>query len=142
MKFSKTLNAFVLTVFAFVVAGCASGSNQMGASYHWESSYADSIYDYIRQEGDLNEYINELEKYIANAYKAQASKAANKIPPGLYAHLGLLYANNGDSVRAKSNFIKEMELYPESKHYIEFLMLQGGKNSVSDKSIKDNKSEN
>jgi len=44
------------------------------------------------------------------------------VPPGLYAHLGLLYSNIGDDAQARAYFDKEAATFPESRAYIELLL--------------------
>ena len=116
----KTLFALALGVF---LAGC--GSERPRPLYYWDGSYSSSLYEYMSETGDVNEQIGALENSIQNAYEN-----AQKVPPGLYAHLGLLYANNGDNVKANINFDKEIENFPESKEYITFLRMHGAKKAA------------
>ena len=44
------------------------------------------------------------------------------VPPGVHAHLGYLYAAQGDFGRAHSHFNRELELYPESKTFIDGML--------------------
>ena len=55
------------------------------------------------------EQIGKLEKHIE---KAKAKNAA--VPPGLYAHLGLLNLNINNGPRAVQYFELERQTYPES----------------------------
>ncbi|CZE47292.1 DUF4810 domain-containing protein [Campylobacter geochelonis] len=112
---------------ALFFAGCASAPKQI---YHWDASYASSVYEYLNEEGDVNEQIANLENLAQKAYQKGA-----KVPPGLYAHLGLLYSNLGERAKAVANFDKEIALFPESRNYMEFLKHQGAKKQTS-KSLK------
>ena len=106
-------------IFAFclgaLLVGCAGGGRQ--SLYHWDGEYQKSLYLYLNEEGDINEQISSLEKSIA---KAEAS--AKKVPPGLYAHVGLLYNALGNTAAAKSYFQKEAQAFPQSRGYMEFLL--------------------
>lgn len=106
---------FIYLLFAgmlFVLNGCQS-SNTI---YYW-GDYQEVLYNY--NQSDKNNYtqqIQDLEKTIEKA------KSTNKsVPPGLHAHLGLLYATSGDKNKAFEQFEKEKTLFPESKHFIDFI---------------------
>lgn len=111
---SKILATFILTIF---FAGCAS--SKPAPLYHWDGSYVSSIYNYLNDEYDAFEQIQLLQKSIQMAYDNNT-----KVPPGLYAHLGLLYSNLGNRAQSIAYFDKEINLYPESKNYLEFLLNQ------------------
>ena len=44
----------------------------------------------------------------------EARSKGKPLPPGFYAHLGLLYFQTGDSLLAKRAFETEKSLFPES----------------------------
>ncbi|WP_169776721.1 DUF4810 domain-containing protein [Campylobacter mucosalis] len=108
----KILLTAVLTLF-FV--GCAS--NYERSLYYWQGEYPNAIYSYLLDEYDLNEQISKLEN-LAN----EANQQSHKVPPGLYAHIGLLYSNKGDLKMAKAYFEKEMSEFNESREFLEFLL--------------------
>lgn len=103
----------VLSTILLIFSGCAPSKKPI---YYWDASYESSIYNYLNEEGDINEQIDSLEKYIQKAYQKN-----EKLPPGLYAHLGLMYHKNGNDAKFFEYLDKEAELFPESKQYIEFL---------------------
>ncbi len=103
---------FLVSMTIFFV-GCATKNQSI---YHWDGTYAKSVYEYTKQDGDINEQIANLEKLIQKSYEKN-----KPIAPGIYAHLGLLYSNLGNHGKFISYLDKEAELYPESKAYIEFL---------------------
>lgn len=49
-------------------------------------------------------------------------KRQRLIPPGKMAHLGYLYVLMGDSENALRCFEKEKDLFPESEHFMNFLL--------------------
>ena len=110
----KASSARALAAAAVIFCGCGGGTrNQI---YYWDGSYTDSTYQYLKQEGDVGEQIEALEKSIQKAYEKGL-----KVPPGLYSHLGLLYLNAGNGARARENFEKEAQAFPESKPFLTFV---------------------
>lgn len=107
----KILLTAVLTLF-FV--GCAQKEQSL---YYWQGEYPSSVYSYLLDDYDLTEQISKLEN-LAN----EATQQSRKVPPGLYAHIGLLYSNKGDLAVAKVYFEKEMSEFGESKEFLEFLL--------------------
>lgn len=87
--------------------------------YYWDSHYSQSLYQTLIQEGDPQEQLNSLEQ--------MASAGKDRIPPGLYAQIGLLYNQLGNVAKAKEAFTQELQLFPESKQYLQFLLTQGVK---------------
>ncbi|WP_298955931.1 DUF4810 domain-containing protein [uncultured Campylobacter sp.] len=110
----KASSALALAAAAVIFCGCGGGTrNQI---YYWDGSYTDSTYQYLKQEGDVGEQIEALEKSIQKAYEKGL-----KVPPGLYSHLGLLYLSAGNGARARENFEKEAQAFPESKPFLTFV---------------------
>nr|WP_315055654.1 DUF4810 domain-containing protein [uncultured Campylobacter sp.] len=110
----KASGALALAAAAVIFCGCGGGSRDR--IYYWDGSYTDSTYQYLKQEGDVGEQIEALEKSIQKAYEK-----GRKVPPGLYSHLGLLYLNAGNGARARENFEKEAQAFPESKPFLTFV---------------------
>lgn len=44
------------------------------------------------------------------------------VPPGLHAHLGMLYGNTGHTDLAMAEFNTEKAAFPESAPFMDFLM--------------------
>lgn len=109
-----------LALFALFLAGCGH-SNGPRSLYYWDGSYSSSLYSYLNEEGDTNEQISRLENLVQIS-----TQKGYKIAPGVYAHLGLLYLNNGNLGAANANFDKEVQNFPESREYINFI--KGSKN--------------
>ncbi|MCX8655471.1 DUF4810 domain-containing protein [Gilliamella sp. B2840] len=95
-----------------LLSGCQSSKT----IYYWEG-YQENLYNYnLSDKSSHSEQIKALEKTIEKA------KSANKpIPPGLHAHLGLLYTTVGNNNKAMEQFELEKSLFPESKNFIEFV---------------------
>lgn len=107
-------------LFALFLAGCGHSSGPRSL-YYWDGSYSSSLYSYLNEEGDTNEQISRLENLVQIS-----TQKGYKIAPGVYAHLGLLYLNSGNLGAASTNFDKEVENFPESREYINFI--KGSKN--------------
>ena len=103
-----------------LLSGCADDSPRQ--LYYWDGAYTGSVYEYLSEEGDAGAQIAALEESLQKAYQRAA-----KVPPGLYAHLGLLYLSQGNGAKFKAYVEKEAELYPESRDYTIFLLNQNGK---------------
>ena len=120
MRF-KTLADFALaSAAALLLSGCADDSPRQ--PYYWDGAYTSSVYEYLTEEGDAGSQIAALEESLQKAYQRAA-----KVPPGLHAHLGLLYLSQGNGAKFKAYVEKEAELYPESRDYAMFLLNQNGK---------------
>ena len=96
------------------LAGCAQGSAPL---YMWET-YPRQQYVYLLREGSSpDQQIQEIE---AHAVKARAANA--QLPPGLRAHLGMLYLSVGNPARAMELWNAEKIAFPESTPYMNQLL--------------------
>mgnify|MGYP003625533606 FL=1 len=113
----------VLTICAAILffSGCASNDNQ----YYW-GEYENLVYKSHHTPGEVppSLQIAQLQTDIA-----KAAVAGKPIPPGVYAHLGLMYAANGNKELALASLIKEKELFPESSRFIDGLIKRSLTNS-------------
>ncbi|MBP7517154.1 MAG: DUF4810 domain-containing protein [Desulfobulbus sp.] len=105
---------FVVVLAAVLLVGCGPEPRPL---YTW-GDYQPTVYQYYQNEqGGLEEQIAALEKILEQA------RADNRpVPPGLHAHLGLLFARGGDGVAARGHFLEEKALYPEAGPYMDFLL--------------------
>lgn len=100
--------------FALGLAGCAQSSAPL---YMWET-YPRQQYAYLLREGiSPEQQIHEIE---AHAEKARAANA--QLPPGLRAHLGMLYLSVGNPGRAIELWNAEKAAFPESTPYMNRLL--------------------
>ena len=110
-------NIFLLlgAVMSLSLVGCASGPKSL---YSW-GTYPQQTYLLLSvpEKTSPQEQIAKLEKDIE---KAKAKNAA--VPPGLYAHLGLLNLNLNNGPRALEYFELERQVYPESTVLMERLL--------------------
>jgi hypothetical protein len=114
----KVLGCTLLSCTA-LFSGCA---NQSQALYEW-GGYQAQVYEHFKTQGSApQEQIQALEKDLQ---KIQSKGAA--IPPGYYAHLGLLYMSVGNNDQGLQSLQKEKALFPESARYIDFLLAKANK---------------
>ena len=122
-----------LALFAILLAGCGNAGGPRSL-YYWDGTYSSSLYSYLNEDGDATEQISHLENLIQTSIQK-----GYKVAPGLYAHLGLLYLNNGNLGVANANFDKEVQNFPESREYINFI--KGSKNLVQAPKVEEAKNE-
>ena len=120
MRFKTLANFALVSAAALLLSGCADDSPRQ--LYYWDGAYTSSVYEYLTQEGNAGAQIAALEESLQKAYQRAA-----KTPPGLHAHLGLLYLSQGNGAKFKAYVEKEAELYPESRDYAMFLLNQNSK---------------
>jgi hypothetical protein len=107
-----------LLVFVLGLAGCAHSRAPL---YMWET-YPRQQYAYLLREGiSPDQQIKEIE---AHAEKARAANAL--LPPGLRAHLGMLYLSVGNPGRAMELWNAEKVAFPESTLYMDQLLKRLG----------------
>ena len=117
-----------LALFAILLAGCGNAGGPRSL-YYWNGTYSSSLYSYLNEDGDATEQISRLENLVQIS-----TQKGYKVAPGLYAHLGLLYLNNGNLGAANANFDKEVQNFPESREFINFI--KGSKNLTPKKQSK------
>lgn len=79
--------------------------------------YSNSYYKYKKQATPENRQalIASIEKAVDESEKGQSGR----VPPGIFANLGYMYLQDGNSQKAISLFEKEKANYPESTHFME-----------------------
>ncbi len=109
----KMKNLLISFAFILTVTGCKTTE-----PLYYYGDYTTAVYSYLKAEDTtLEEQISALEKTIELA----AANGRN-IAPGVHAHLGMLYFETGNPQLGASHFEQEKQLFPESSHYIEFLL--------------------
>lgn len=100
-------NLIVALGLAGLLVGCVSTP---GPLYQWGSYPQQNYLMYSQpQKATPGAQIIKLE---AEVEKAKAKSLA--VPPGLYAHLGLMYLHENQFARAATYFELERQVYPES----------------------------
>lgn len=109
----KLLTRLLLAVGALSLTACVTAPEPL---YYW-GDYQPQVYGHLTGTKGPDEQIASLE---AGLEKAQAK--GKLPPPGYLAHLGILYAQKGDSDNMLRYFDAEKLHYPESTAYIDFLL--------------------
>lgn len=110
----KTRIIAITAVLAFL-SGCAAQVTEAG--YYW-GNYANTLYAYAKSPSDetLAQHVEELNKIIAESKEREL-----KVPPGVLAELGYIEAAKGNNETALTHYEAEMQLYPESRVFLERL---------------------
>ena len=101
----------LITMLVIFIAGCATPNT----GYYWEN-YSGTLYNYKKNPDDKT-----MDKHMVmlqNIINKNESKGA-RVPPGIHAELGYMFAKKGENALAAEQFQKEMKVYPESKNFIE-----------------------
>jgi hypothetical protein len=119
MKMENKIVIVCATVL--MLAGCASTETQ----YYW-GGYEELVYKTHHTPAEVPPSV-QIEKLRADIDMAEAS--GKPVPPGIYAHLGLMYAADGKKELALQSLIKEKELFPESTVFIDGIIQRSITNS-------------
>ena len=122
MSFNK-LSTFFILLSVCLVSGCATHSEM----YYW-GEYERLIHDAYVKPGSADPQ-TQIEKLSADLQKSEAM--GKKPAPGIYAHLGFLYAVQGKDTQSKAAFMEERTLYPESRIFIDGMMNRAMQNEES-----------
>ncbi|MCF6281248.1 MAG: DUF4810 domain-containing protein [Candidatus Polarisedimenticolaceae bacterium] len=123
MKFNRWLMPPLL--IATLMSGCATNKE----IYYW-GEYENLIHDSYINPGSADPQ-TQIEKLNTDLQKAEA--LGKRIAPGIYAHLGFLYAMQGKESQSKSAFMEEQALYPESTTFISGMMERAERHEESKK---------
>lgn len=101
--------------FIWILSGCETTGHDQ---YYW-GSYENLLYTMYLEPGKAppSLQISKLEKDIQ-----KATSRGKVVPPGVYAHLGLMYAANGNIASSVEAFNTEKTLYPESQVLIDGML--------------------
>jgi hypothetical protein len=85
---------------------------------YYYGEYNTAVYSYFKGEDTtLEEQITVLQLAVE-----LAEANGKNIAPGVHAHLGMLYFETGNPGLGEQHFEQEKVLFPESTHYIDFLL--------------------
>ncbi len=104
-------NYLIASIAVLVLAGCANNKSM----YYW-GEYENLIYQSYRTPGEATPDIQVI-KLEEDIEKAKAK--GKKIPPGIYSHLGMMYAATGNHSLALEALEMEKTLFPESSVLID-----------------------
>jgi len=115
MKAKIIILFLFVSIVTFSLTGCAT------SIYGWEG-YPDQIYANLRGDVSLESQLQALEKDLQKILSKN-----KKVPPGLYAHIGMLQAEVGNRDRARECFNEEKNLFPESAVFMDRLLSRLGR---------------
>lgn len=103
----------LLAVVISVTTGCVSREEV----YCHETSYAESMYLYLKNDTDYQKQIELMDTYFR-----EATAKGKKVAPGAYAHYALLKSKVGHDGEAQSYLEKEKTAFPDSRRYLDSSM--------------------
>ncbi len=110
----KLFTALFITT-SVLLGGCATQDNSL---YYW-GSYETMIYEMYVEPGNAPAAL-QITSLEADIQKSDA--LGKKVPPGVYAHLGMMYAAEGKAGLAQDALLKEKALYPEAGTLVDTLL--------------------
>ncbi len=99
--------------------------------YCHDSSYTESMYKFLKDEPDYQEQLELMDKYFE-----KAESSGKKVAPGAYAHYALLKSKIGDEGDTLKYLEKEKTAFPDSIHYIDFLITSSKNKQQADTDVK------
>ncbi len=94
----------------FVCVGMVGCVPQSSSLYYW-GGYERLIYTMYKQPGSADA-VTQIQVLTADIQRAAGT--GKPVAPGVYAHLGMMYASQGDVDKAVNALNMEKQLYPES----------------------------
>lgn len=116
MKMRFVNRVFLIAVISLVSISCAT-QKQM---YCW-GNYSDSLYDCKKKPGA--ETLSKHQAVLENIIE-ESTKREMRIPPGVCAELGYIYAAQNNKNKAIELFNMEKKIYPESTILMDRLISQ------------------
>lgn len=114
-----------LIVGIFLNVGCASSSNL----YYW-GEYEELVYNMYNKPGSATPEV-QIDKLTQDIQKADSRGIP--VPPGVFAHLGFMYAAAGNQNDAMASFNEEKERFPESHVLVNGMMSRAyGESAAND----------
>ena len=95
---------------------CPDCATQQQSLYYW-GDYQDQQYAYFKGDKGAADSILHLEKI-----REEAKASGQAVPPGLQAHLAMLYGQAGRTDKFEQNLAAEKQQFPECTSYLDFLL--------------------
>ena len=123
---NSSWSPFFLLILAALASGCVTAPKE---HYYW-GNYQTLILAMYVEPGSVDSF-TQIEKLTEDLQQAEGNGQAP--PPGLYAHLGMMYAINGNQSLAEDAFQQERDLFPEAAVFIDGMMARAlSRNEASD----------
>ncbi|MBV1880070.1 MAG: DUF4810 domain-containing protein [Pseudomonadales bacterium] len=108
----------MLAILVFLCQGLLGCAPAQKNYYYW-GKYEQLIHDMYVKPGTADAG-TQIQKLTTDIQKAQ--NYGKEVPPGVYAHLGFMYALKGNIAQAEDAFNEEKARYPESVVFIDGMM--------------------
>lgn len=116
MRRARWTGRLVGSVIIGSLVGCAHAPPPM---YQWET-YQRNVYQFLQHED-----ANPGEQLRVMQVQTERTKTAGtRLPPGFRAHIAMLHLQLGQYEDAKQQLEAEKSAFPESSHYMDFLLKQ------------------
>jgi hypothetical protein len=110
----KTFKIFALVITLAMAASCTTQK----PLYTW-NDYEAKSYEYLKNSDEASTQ-NLMETYEKIITTQKGSRGV--VPPGIYADYGFLLLQADKTVEGQKMLAKEVELYPESKVFIDRIL--------------------
>jgi len=100
---------------ALVLAACFAGCASEKTLYSW-GQYEYQLYSFFKGES------RETLIMTMESDQSTIENSGEALPPGFYAHMGMLYLENGNATGAAACFEREKALFPEAAAFMDFLL--------------------
>ena len=105
-----------------LVTACSQQPREL---YYW-GGYEQLLYEMYAKPGSADP-LTQIEILTANIQRA--NNKDHKVAPGIYAHLGMMYAALGNASESQAALTMEKTLYPEASVLIDGLLQRAQQNS-------------
>jgi hypothetical protein len=112
----------IILLVAVLGSGCATNTE----IYYW-GSYEKLIYTMYNKPGSADPGL-QIITLTQDIQKAQ--EKGKRVPPGVHAHLGFMYAIQGNVEQSQAAFLQEKLLFPESAIFIDGMMARALKSAA------------
>jgi hypothetical protein len=110
----KTIKKAVCLIAVLGVTACATNQN----IYYW-NNYSETAYQY-RHEPSEKTRAKHKASLLEIVSKAEQKK--KRVPPGIYAELGLMEAETDNLQQAEQYLLLEKALFPESSKLVDMML--------------------
>ena len=113
----KQVTGLAVALLVLFASGCAT----RGPQYMYWGNYQHTLYKVKKEPSDaaIKAHMAELQDIIDKSGEKHL-----RVPPGVYAELGMYYEIQGDTARAAGYYRQESETYPESQQLMARLISQ------------------
>lgn len=109
----------IILLFGTLLTGCVTNKDM----YYW-GEYESIVRQSYINPGEMDVQ-TQIEKLSADLQKAEST--GKKIAPGVYAQLGVLYAEQGKYTQSRATLIQEKTLFPEASVLIDGMLNRANK---------------